>query len=84
MRGLLRFLFVIYCVEAGIFLVVVPWSLSWERLMHTMATPGLGELLLAPTSRGAIAGFGLVHLVWGTHDLLSWIKQRRSREDVRA
>ena len=36
-----------------------------------------------PIVRGAVSGFGLVHLVWAAHDLLGWIERRRSRESVR-
>ena len=30
---------------------------------------GLHDLLLHPAFRGAVSGFGVYHLVWGTHDL---------------
>jgi hypothetical protein len=44
---------------------------------------GVGALLGAPIVRGAVSGFGLVHFVWGAHDLLRWIEQRRARDSVR-
>ena len=82
-RRLLHLLFVLYCAEAGFFLVVVPWSAAWERLVGPMGAAGLGAMLAAPIVRGAVSGFGLVHLVWGAHDVLGWLERRRSRETLR-
>jgi hypothetical protein len=82
-RRLLHILFIIYCAEAGFFLLVVPWSDSWERLAGPLGPAGFAALLGAPIVRGAISGFGLVHFVWGAHDLLGWIERRRSRDSVR-
>jgi len=82
-RRLLHVLFILYCAEAGLFLLVVPWSTSWERLSGPLATIGAGAVIGKPIVRGAVSGFGLVHFVWGAHDLLGWFERRRSRESVR-
>jgi hypothetical protein len=82
-RRLLHFLFVLYCAEAGLFLLVVPWSASWERLAAPLGSLGFASLVGEPMVRGAVSGFGLVHFVWGAHDLLGWIERRRSRESFR-
>ena len=80
MRRLLHVLFILYCAEAGFFLVVVPWTASWEHLSGPLATLGASAWVAEPMVRGAVSGFGLVHLVWGAHDLLGWLERRRSRE----
>jgi hypothetical protein len=83
-RRLLHLLFILYCVEAGFFLVVVPWSGAWDRLVvGPLGAAALGAPLGSPILRGAVTGFGLVHLVWGAHDVLGWIERRRSRETLR-
>lgn len=84
MRGLLRFLFVLYCLEVGVFLVISPWSSAWERMVAPLALLGLDTFLLRPAARGAVTGFGLVHLVWGAHDSLFWLIRRRSRDSLGA
>lgn len=66
-------LFIVYCAEAGVFLVMAPWSPSWERLIAYVPIESLYMLLVLPAVRGAVSGFGLVHLVWGAHDLQSWL-----------
>ena len=76
--------FVLYCAEAGIFLVLAPWSLAWERLLLHFPIASLHALLLEPAVRGAITGFGLVHLVWGAHDLDFWLARRRHPERLRS
>ncbi len=68
-ESLFRLLFVVYCVEAGLFLLVSPWTPSWSRLFELLPWAQLRHLALAPWARGAIAGFGLVHLIWALHDL---------------
>ena len=70
-------LFIVYCAEAGIFLVMAPWSPSWERLVGYVPIQSLYLVLLLPLVRGAVSGFGLVHLVWGVHDLQSWLASRK-------
>jgi hypothetical protein len=67
---LFRLLFVLYCVEAGVFLVLAPWSPVWSTTVTQLAlSPAFQGLFLHPLVRGAVSGFGLVHLVWGVHDL---------------
>ncbi len=78
-EALLRALFILYCFEAGMFLVIVPWTLGWDRNFVQVPAAWLRSLLLEPTLRGAVSGFGWVHIVWGAHDLETWIAQRRAR-----
>lgn len=76
---LLRVLFLLYCVEAGLFLFVTPWLFSWDRSWLQVPSPTLRALFLHSATRGAVSGFGLVHLIWGAHDLGAWIGTRRAR-----
>ena len=72
-----RVLFILYCVEAGVFLLLSPWSPRWDEGVIQLANLELSAFLLRPTVRGAVSGFGLVHLVWGAHDLDLWLSDRR-------
>lgn len=62
-------LFVAWCFTVGTLLLYAPWMPIWARWTAPFTTPWLAEILVHPTLRGAVSGFGLVHLVWGTHDL---------------
>jgi hypothetical protein len=77
--SLFRFLFIVYCVEAGVFLLFSPWSLFWERGIVQVPLPALRTLLLSTFARGGVTGFGLVHLIWGAHDVDAWWRERRTR-----
>jgi hypothetical protein len=71
-----RIFFILYCIEAGIFLLWAPWTGFWERALSGLPFPGILHALLAPVARGGVSGFGLVHLVWGLHDLESILTHR--------
>jgi hypothetical protein len=72
-----RILFILYCVEAGVFLLLSPWSPRWDESVVRLSVSHLSFFLLHPIVRGAISGFGLVHLIWGAHDLDLWLTERK-------
>lgn len=74
-----RIVFILYCIEAGIFLCWAPWSGFWERSLGGLPSLRLAALMLDPWARGAVTGFGLVHLVWGIHDLQEMVFGRPRR-----
>src|SRR5262245_28847517 len=82
--GLLtRLLFVSYCLEAGMFLLMVPWSPAWDRTMAQLPLPHLAAALRSSFGRAALAGFGMVHLIWGVHDLDAlWPRGRAKMPDA--
>ena len=77
--ALVRVLFALYCVEAGILLAVAPWTAVWDRTWIAVPATLLRQALLSPWGRGAATGFGLVHLVWGAHELGDWLRQGPTR-----
>ena len=72
-----RILFVLYCFEAGLFLVLAPWYPMWARTLAQLPLGPFHAVGVHPVFRGAVTGFGLVHLVWGAHDLFSLLLRRR-------
>ena len=75
--SMFRFLFIVYCVEAGIFLLFSPWSLFWDRGALQIPITLLRAGYLSTAFRGAVSGFGLVHLIWSVHDVDAWWRERR-------
>jgi len=65
---LFRFVFILYCTTIGVVLLLAPWTPRWDEII----TPEL-HMLSVPVLRGALSGFGLVHLVWGIHDLSAFL-----------
>jgi hypothetical protein len=72
-----RILFILYCVEAGVFLILAPWGPMWARTLSHLPLGRFGAVCLHPVFRGAVSGFGLIHLVWGANDLQALLPWRR-------
>lgn len=68
----LRFLFVLYCTAVGTLLLLAPWTPGWDQMVAYLPHSALRWLGL-PLLRGALSGFGLVHLVWVVHDLVGML-----------
>ena len=56
---------IVFCLELGLFLVVLPWAPPWERhyLLHRF--PELAPWALNYYLRGAVSGLGLVDIGLG-------------------
>lgn len=65
----LTFLFVLYCLEAGVFFTVAPWTRFWSinPLLHY--NPVIGLVADNLWFRGFVSGFGLVHFIVGIREL---------------
>lgn len=83
MSTFLSLLFVLYCAEAGVLLIFAPWSPVWDRTVVQLPFLGLRGMLLHPLARSAVSGFGIVHLIWGAHDLYMLLRRKaRAGADV--
>lgn len=76
---LLSLCFALYCLEAGLLLLFAPWSPVWDRMILQLPIAWLRVFLLGGVGRSAITGFGLVHVVWGLHDLQALLARWKAR-----
>jgi hypothetical protein len=60
-----RLLLAAYFLEAGLVLIVAPWSAFWERNFFVSRLPQLAEFFSSPVARGAVSGIGLVTTIAG-------------------
>lgn len=67
-----------YLVYAGLAMLLVPWSELWPGLIRQLP-PDLGIVLDHPAVRGAISGFGALHLLLVVRELVSPQPGSRSR-----
>jgi hypothetical protein len=69
--------FALYCLEAGLFFTVAPWTRVWTMnpLLHHHAA--IGAMADNPFVRGFISGFGVIHLLIGVKDLVRISRERR-------
>lgn len=55
-------LFVIFCLELGIFLAVFPWLDAWDINWFATFTPAFHQIWMNPFFRGALSGIGVVNV----------------------
>ena len=68
-----------YFFEAGLLLLVVPWSAFWERNYFVTHLPVVREVLLNHFVRGAVSGVGLLCLGAALGELATMLAQRRAQ-----
>ena len=71
-----RVLVVVYLVEVGLVLIVVPWTRFWDRNYFVESLPLLEPLLTSHAVRGAVSGFGIVSLGVAAVDVSAWLWRR--------
>ena len=69
--------FAIYCLEAGIFFTIVPWTSVWtlNPLLHGRIE--IGMVADNPFVRGFVSGVGVIHLIVGTRELFRLLRGRK-------
>jgi hypothetical protein len=69
--------FALYCLEAGLFFTVVPWTSIWtaNSVLHSSATVALW----ADNAfvRGFVSGVGMLHLILGVRELSRVLRARK-------
>lgn len=58
-------IFVLFCLEIGIVLTVLPWTGVWTGNSLLVSFPQLRALLISNFVRGLISGLGLVNIWMG-------------------
>jgi hypothetical protein len=69
--------FAVYCLEAGLFFLIVPWTRLWtlNPLLHSTYT--ITMLAGDPFVRGFISGVGVMHLIIGVKEIVRLARQQR-------
>ena len=67
---LLFFVYVVYCLEVGLFLIVFPWTLLWEQNALLDYYPYLRAVLLNNFVKGGISGLGAANLLLGSWEVV--------------
>jgi hypothetical protein len=74
-----RLLIAIYLVEAGLVLIVAPWTDFWLRNYFASVWPWLAEWMSSAYARGAVSGIGIVTTVTGVRELGAAMRTRHER-----
>ena len=62
-------LYVLYCLEVGIFLLVYPWMRLWDQNFLLQYSSYLRVVLLNDFFRGAVSGLGIANLILGAWEV---------------
>lgn len=71
-------IFILLAFEVGLFLVMFPWSLTWENNFFLTGIPTLKDALMSYYFRGAVSGLGLVNVFLAIGE--AWHFRARIRE----
>jgi hypothetical protein len=61
----------IYCIEAGFFLLLLPWMYLWDNNYLVYRFPDLRPLVANFFLKGAVIGLGIVNLIIGIQELFN-------------
>jgi len=62
MRRLLTIIYIVFCLELGIFLFILPWATFWSQNYFIDHFPALSEISHNNFLRGAVSGLGLADI----------------------
>ena len=77
-KRLLLGIFILLAFEVGLFLVMFPWSATWENNFFLNSIPGLKDFLMSYYIRGAVSGLGFVNVFMAIGE--AWHFRARIRE----
>ena len=76
-----RRLLAAYFLEAGLVLIVAPWSAFWDRNFFVDRFPAFTQFLSSPIARGAVSGIGLVTTLAGLAEFGGAFNGRRPQSE---
>lgn len=65
-------LFVLFCIELGMLLTVLPWTKVWNENSVLLGYPNLRAFLRHDFVRGAITGLGLIDIWLGIREAVNY------------
>ena len=77
-----RLMVVALSIEIGLVLIVIPWSVFWERNYFAELLPPLRSLMTNHFVRGAVSGIGVINLTVGLAELVSILTGRAAPRHV--
>lgn len=69
--------FALYCLEAGLFFTVVPWTSIWTANSLLHSTAAMGTFADNNFVRGFVSGIGMLHLILGVRELSRVLRARK-------
>ena len=70
-----RLLLALYLLEAGLLLVITPWSRFWDRNYFTALWPWLAVVMGNAYVKGAVSGVGLISVLAALGELMGLLSR---------
>jgi len=67
---LLKIIYILYLIEAGVFLLLLPWMRFWDTNYLTYLYPQILPVITNPFFKGAVLGLGIVNLMTGIDEIV--------------
>jgi hypothetical protein len=67
-------LYILYCLEVGVFLLFLPWMSLWDANYLVYLYPKLRPILANPYLKGAVLGLGIVNVLIGIQEIAQFKK----------
>ena len=78
MKALLKILYILFCFQVGIFLLVFPWLRLWESHGLLLQFPAVRSIMMNNFLRGAISGLGIVNVIIGGMEVVNFGRRNAS------
>lgn len=72
--------FALYCLEAGLFFMIVPWTVVWTLNPVLHSSTAIGIWADNPFVRGFISGVGLLHLIIAAREFARLARAKRGSD----
>ena len=78
----MRLLLTAFFFEAGLVLVLAPWSTYWEQNYFVQSLPIVRDFIANDFVRGGVSGLGLVNLLAGLVEIWSFLTTRHIPDPI--
>ena len=80
MRKLLNIIYIVFCLELGIFLFILPWASYWSKNYFTNHYPVVLGISRNYFLRGAVSGLGLADIWLALHEIWQLLHPPRTSD----
>ena len=78
----MRLLLTAFFFEAGLVLLIMPWSTYWEQNYFLQALPVVQTFITNDFVRGGVSGLGLVNLLAGLGEIWALLTTPRLQDTI--
>jgi hypothetical protein len=75
--GVFHLFYILFSLEFGIVLIVLPWRDSWENNYLLYLYPALRRVVENTFLKGAVLGLGIANLIIGVQELVHFRRNAR-------